>query len=503
MTGIWDFARAWLDQRRVIIPLLAFAVPLIVRLIPEVLMGPYLIGFDTMGFYVPNTLMGLNGNVDLWSYIASAPLFYSILFSTAAVGVPLTITLKVIPPLLLGFLGLSVFLYARKGLGWSPVKSLVPALLGTVYFVALRVSWDMLRSELGLIFLFVTLTLLIKSERFSRLRFVILSLAMLAVVLSHQLVAVIMFGAVFFTVVHRLFRKDLVRSLNLFVVSLPSLLFFVIVYLLAVAPSGFTEYSGDVQSALATWTGFASYESMLVNELGFFLYCFLPLLPLAIASFRRLNNLHLRSWLILSLFLLLIPFAFVSPFRWLLLLMYPLAFYTTETLSRLRVIKWKRFGFTMRRLAVLYLVLSTATLSLGYLFSAPESPFLYFNREYTNTFVYQIPSSMLQNTVSVRDCPDVAEALDWFKSNVDGTAVLLTHRVFYGWALLSLEEGRVVNYDFGDPVESALEAVEAGNDRIFLIWWTGGDGWYGQPTLPLSFQEVYRSGKIAIYAYLP
>ena len=77
----------------------------------------------------------------------------------AAGGSPVFV-LKIISPLLLGFLGLSIYAYAKRGLGWSPPKSTFVALLGTVYFVALRASWDQLREELGLVFFFVVLSCL-------------------------------------------------------------------------------------------------------------------------------------------------------------------------------------------------------------------------------------------------------------------------------------------------------------------------------------------------------
>jgi hypothetical protein len=36
--------------------LAAFLIPLFTRSIPEILVGPYPIGWDTIAFYVPNTL---------------------------------------------------------------------------------------------------------------------------------------------------------------------------------------------------------------------------------------------------------------------------------------------------------------------------------------------------------------------------------------------------------------------------------------------------------------
>ena len=265
--------------------------------------------------------------------------------------------------------------------------------------------------------------------------------------------------------------------------------------------SAFPNYSTNVISPLATWTGFASYQSMLLNEGGFFLYCFLPLLPLIIVGLWRFSNLQLRSWLILSLILLLIPFASVSPFRWILMLTYPFAFYATEGLNRLKSIKWKRLKLKMYKLTMLYIVLSTAIFSFGFIIMNPEKPFFYFNPAEFNIYLNQIPSSMLQNTLSIGDCKSATIALQWFKDNFNGSALLLTHSAFYGWALLTLKEDQVRNYGFGDPTTAAIAAAQEGYTQIYLIWWVNGQGWYGQPSLPLAFHQVYQNGKIAIYRY--
>jgi hypothetical protein len=36
--------------------LAAFLIPVFIRSIPEILVGPYPIGWDTIAFYIPNTL---------------------------------------------------------------------------------------------------------------------------------------------------------------------------------------------------------------------------------------------------------------------------------------------------------------------------------------------------------------------------------------------------------------------------------------------------------------
>lgn len=492
----------WLSRHRIVIfPFLAFIIPLVVRSVPEILIGPYIVGFDTLGFYVPNTLLWLHNGVNLWGFLATAPLFYMIYMSIVAVGASPVFALKIISPVLLGFLGLSIFGYANKGLGWSSTKSVFVSILGTVYFVALRTSWDQLREELGLVFLFVVLMLLLVNKKESSWkRYVVLFLAIIAVVLAHQLVAVLMFGIITATVASDLLRKRFIRSIKLIGASLPAALYFIIVNLSGVAQSGVLGYAAN-SSPLASWTGFASYQSMLTNEIGFFLYCFLPILPLVAIGLWRFGNLHLRTWFILSFILLLLPLTSVSPYRWVLLLTYPFAFYATEALSRLRSIKWKRFKFTATRIGALYLVLSTAILGFGFVFMNSQKPFFYFNPAQLNSYDYQIPSSMLQNTISVTDCQSTVNALQWFKDDVNNSALLLTHTVFYGWALLTLNASEVSNYGFEDPVNASVTAAQEGFTQIYLIWWVAGKGWYAEPTLPSSFQEVYRSGNIAIYHY--
>jgi hypothetical protein len=491
----------WISQKKCIFPLLAFLIPLIVRTIPEILMGPYIVGFDTMGFYVPNTLLWLHNGINFGDFLATAPLFYTIFMSIVAAGGSPVFVLKVIPPLLLGFLGLSMYAYAQRGLGWSPSRSVFVALLGSIYFVALRTSWDQLREELGLIFFFTVLSLLIYQKGRSWKTYSLLSLVMVVVVLSHQLVSVLMFGVIICTVVYNLFRRNFVDSITLILSSLPAVLYFFTAYLSDVLHSGFLNYSRSGVSSLANWTGFASYQSMLVDAGGFFLYCFILLLPLALVNLRRLQNLQLKAWLLLSLILVLVPIASISPYRWILMLTYPLVFFVAETIGRLRSIKWKRYKFTVRRIVLLYLVLSTAVLSLGYVIMTPDKPFFYFNPNYLNSYEYQIPTSMLQNTISITDCKDTVNSLLWLKDNANNSSILLTHTVFYSWALLTLNVTQVKNYEFDAPDAAARAVAQEEHSQIYLIWWTKGHGWYDQPTLPSSFTEVYHSGEIAIYSY--
>lgn len=495
-------AKLWLKSHsNIFFPLLVFSVPCLLRAIPEVLMGPYVTGFDTMAFYIPSVATWLHDGINLWNFLSIGPSFYAILLSIVAAGAPIVLTLKVLSTLFPGFLGLGIYVFARRGLFWSPSKSTIVALIGTVYFVALRISWDMLRNEVGLILFFAALTIIATLNNSSWKRIVPLSIIMLLVVLSHQLVAVIMLGIIIFTAFYDTFRRKAQHAIKLVVASLPSALFFVVFYLYGAMPNGLLDYSADSASQLGSWTGFPSYQSMLLSEVGFLVYCYLPILPLALISLKKFGNLQLRSWLLLSAILLFIPVASISNFRWILLLLYPIAFYAVDALSTLKSYKWKYKRITLDKIAVAYLVLSTATLSIGFATMPPEKPFPYFSSSAANGYISQIPSSLLQNTISISDCRDTTNAIAWFKNNINDSSLLLTHTAFYSWALTTINEDRIVNYAFGDPVATATTLAREGHTQIFLVWWINGHGWYNLPTVPFPFEEVYHSGNIAIYRY--
>jgi hypothetical protein len=231
----------------------------------------------------------------------------------------------------------------------------------------------------------------------------------------------------------------------------------------------------------------------VVNTLGFLVFCYLPLLPLVVLGFRRLrSNLQLKVWvcwiLVLLLLVIISPNAFfaVLPYRWTLLLTYPLAFYAAEAFAGLRLNAYK-----------LGVGLMLATFSLGFMVLPNNLAFPYYA-----AFPLYVPTSMLQNTVPLSDSQDTANALQWIRNNMPSDARLLVHDAFYGWASLTLDHDQLVPYEYGNPDTIAQELVENGSGyQLYLIWWVNGSGWHGQPTVSSAFGEVYESGRIAVYKY--
>lgn len=462
-------------------------------------------GFDVMAHSVPTTLLWLNGNVTLWSFVATAPLLYVITAGFTLISGSVFIVLKILPSILLGFLGLAIYTYARRGLAWSPKKSLIPALVGTLYFVALRISWDALREEIAIIFLFLALTAItqIAAGKSSKKNYLLLSLSLSAVVLSNQVVAVLAMGIALFTVIYMLLRQGRFNALRTVLFSLPAVILFLAIFYLSPSIPEYRIIFG-FPSAPDGWLslfGYASYPEMLASEAVFILYCFVLLLPLALLSIRHFKSFQMRSWIVLIVIAAFIPLVSPSGLRLIMLLTYPLVFYATDALSMLKSIHRKRISRPLVGVGMTYLVAVTAVFSLGFMIMPSEAAFPYFNAG-VNTHIYQIPSSMLQNTVSINDCQGVANAIQWLKNNMTDNSVLISHRAFYGWALSSLDKDQVILYEYDNPADTAVK-VSKDYSQIYLVWWTDGQGWYGVPSVPSVFDELYRSGKIAVYIYAP
>jgi hypothetical protein len=457
-------------------------------------MGPYIVGFDPLGYYIPYTLIWLKGGASFLPFIGQAPLFYALLIGITSVGIPIVLTMKILAPLLLGLLGLAVYFYANKTLSWSPQKSLITVLFSTLYFVALRVSWDMFRSEIALIFLFLTLYFLEKRDHpFRNAAF--LAITMSLVVLSHLLVATIMFAIVIVTILHSFLRKNTQRSLRVFFSSIPAAIVFLAIVYVGVALSQYSIVNGLPASnsgALSISFGLTSSIKLATDTLGFLAFCYLPLLPLAIARKKLPNALHMKVWILFLTLLLLIVFVSshlffdVLPYRLILLLIYPLAFYAVEAFSALRLNKLK-----------IGIALVLATLTIGFAILPYNTPLPYFD-----LYPGYVPKSMLMNTIPLNDCKDTVNVLQWARNSLPNNSRLLVNYAFYGWAALNLNDKQFILYGFENANIAAQELHESGATySLYLIWWINSSGWFGQPPLSSNYEQIYSSGNIAIFNY--
>ena len=197
------------------------------------------------------------------------------------------------------------------------------------------------------------------------------------------------------------------------------------------------------------------------------------------------------------------------------MLVYPLAFCAAEGVAFLMRIKT---GISLCRkvvkVASLVFMLSLVLVpSTFYLFTYPEEPFPYFAQY--NPYLMYVPSSLLQNALSIKDNPSVVQCFTWLNANMDNDSMLVTHEVMNEFAALYLQGEKTVK-ELQKPevtraaeealaeemVKAAEKAVADGWRKVYTVWWVDGKGWYGLPQLPPEFVEIQRFGNIGVFQYV-
>ena len=95
--------------------------------------------------------------------------------------------MKVCVIFLYGLFGLSVFLFSRAELKQSSWSSFFIAVFVLLQIAALRISWDLYRNLLGLSLLLITLTCL--SVLSGRIKYATVTILLIIIAFTHQLVA--------------------------------------------------------------------------------------------------------------------------------------------------------------------------------------------------------------------------------------------------------------------------------------------------------------------------
>ena len=360
----------------------------------------------------------------------------------------------------------------------------------------MRISWDLLRNQLALIFLFLTLTAL--QERGDKWGYMIASITASLTVLSNSLVFIVMSAVLLSTTAQRFLKGEKGKAYAVTLAYIPSALLFLLIFYAHLRISAkFTETLQFPKQETEGWLklfGFNTYKDLLATATAFTTYCYLPLIPLACKGIKTLKNIQLHAWSLFCVLASLTPVIFARGwYRWTLMLTYPLSFYAVEGVANIT-------SKTRRLYASIALATTVAVLTSTFIATPCDRPFPYYA---IRQFQIYIPSSMLQNTVPLEDCPHVEDCLNWLKQNMDENSILIVHTAFHGWALLHLNPDQIQPYGYGNPETAAQQALQQGHNTVYLIWWTQGKGWHGQPSVPSSFKEVYRSGDIAIYVYSP
>ncbi len=451
-----------------------FALGVLLRGIPELLISYYPVGYETITYYAP-VMMSFNGKglVDVFlETFRAGPLFYVLMWVSANLsGAHAFFLLKVAGPVLYGFLAVTFFVFVRYGLRLEWKMAFVATLILVFQPVALRESWDRFRTVLALAFLFVTLTVLRGDWKF---RWLLVSVLGVLTVLSREYVGAILFVAVLgFAILE---RRSRVKSL---VALGPSIAIFVAISY----PSWIWWNYLSLDNPFAV----GSYLWMVQDVFAIFAVCYLPLLPFIIRGFQRDRLLDpIVGWLLLGSFsVVFFPWFAVPGYqRWLMLLVFPFAVYAVKGFRRLRLFCGARTQ-VLRVIILVFVVIGAgySTGAFSYIGAVPNS---------------YVAVNLVQSSIAWNQVDDVKGVLLWFDDNVEANSSVLTEERFYGWTLIYLkrakEDVEVVPYGANSPLLWALEKVaEDGSDLVYLIWYTD--------TRLENFRRVYSLNGVSIFQY--
>lgn len=511
MNNIFSKLKRWLAKNNYL--LAAFLVPLIIRCIPEVLSGPYPLGLDTLNI-MPNILSGSVFSLGLVGILHTTSMLYLITGVLYGSTQNVVLVIKLLGPLLLAVLCSAMFLYAKKGLNWSNHKSLLVAILTATYFVALRNSWDLYRQTLGLIFL-VAVLISLKSYSSPR-KYFIAGAFMVLTVFTHELATIILFLIILIETIQFFIKKSIKEAIYLLISAALAGLLFLFQRI---------QLTPNVSNAGGYISSGPSVDFALLVA-GLVVYCYIIILPLVLIGLVNFKTSAIHYWaLICTGFVLLgmvvnpsLPLFFWN--RWVYLLVYPFLFFAVNGLDNI----WKfssRLKSKIAKLAPKFFatafVLLILVFSGFYLTTTPENSFSYFSQN--NPYLWCIPSSMLQNTVSISDNPSLFNCIQWLNQNASANSTIITHYALenfmsiYLWNLSFISVGlnttlvvtvhneTVVSDLMVNSARSILTSNSSAN--VYTVWWISGKGWYGIPSLPIEFREVFHSGNMAVYLYDP
>lgn len=444
----------------IFIGLIAF----VIRLVPEYLIGHYPIGYDTFTAYtvVMSGIVNHTSNYLTLSTLTSQNFLYS--FFQIALSIhhfDILFLMKAFGLILYALLALSTYLMLLKGLRIEPKKAFYITLFYIISLAALRVSWDLFRNELGLIFLnlfLIGLFNLVKKFDWCYLGLALAST--LLVFMSHQIVSLLLLFILFCFAVSLLTIKYQDRSKYIPVIGFILLIALSPIYL-HLDIHGLTLF---VENSDSTLIGQGLYLYLLMYGAAL-IFVIIGLIRLF--KSQKLIPLVFGYWFIGLSFIAIEPYIFSTKLfflwdRWLYMLALPvaiLAFYGVEYVAELKL-----FKPLATEVVLLFLIVLVNYRSL---------PFTFSTAGIRNNIPSEaaFPHSLAWNSIGEVQNNDVDILMNYLKA-YQKPYVLVADGRFTG--LFSLEGKNflggnklVYTYNLGPAVVNSLrESNQAGTDIL-------------------------------------
>lgn len=451
--------------------LFIFFTAFIIRMLPELLFNYYPIGFETITWYAPSMFIFGQENLSnvFFSFLTAGPLFYLLLWVIQAFSsIHPYLILKIVGPLLYGFLAISFMIFLKRVLNFDTKLAFFSTILFVFQVASLRLSWDRFRSVLGLFFMFSSLTALKSSSSY---KWPLLIIFTFLTVFSREYIAFILISTIFIYTIFE--NKD---KFKLIVIFVSVFIGFYLIYF----------------SRAPWWTHLTnsytlnSYTLDLFDLMAILIICYLPLIPFVIKGFK--NNNILVHILFFVTFFCCISFVICPAFylpgyqRWAVLLVFPLTIYAVKGFERFNLLS----RFYLKK------------------FSSIFSIFLLISFAYASGVPYAIlpnswvPTDMVKSSIPQNKIDDVLKSLIWLDENAVTNSLLIVEERFYGWTLIYSER---INFDINlsyyfsvSGLNPILEKnLDAGYAAIYLMSDSNSE--------VQNFNSVYSQNTISVFGY--
>lgn len=495
-----------------VIAIILFLVACGIRTIPEIKAGIWPIGYDTFNTYAAE-IANYHGSLINW--LKTANLLYFFFWPFYKLGFEPGLIMKIFGPIFFGGVVVSFYFWVRKFLKFNILLSFISGLLIVFQLATLRMSWDLYRNELALIFLFIFLINFKKIEKTTNLIFACLFAGLIG--LTNELVSATLLILLLIYFLNALWHKKYVIFLKSIVpFALLSIVFYFVIHF-----SKTTLYSPHIIFTSETnnliWRYLYQYDKdttfqqLMTNIVSLFWLMYQFLLPFALLGFWFLR----RNLILSTLTLWLVAGTFSSLFlggtgiivwdRWLIMLAFPFAVYTVyaaERIGQYIVIKSKKWHFYNHA----FMTTLAAIFWIGFLSlfiwrawpfltkSYPEAKPPLANDELNK----YLPRTMIHNSVGIWKIENTLNCVNWLDQNVPSGAIILVDNRYRGLMLthFNLDDRLIITNAWSQawPQNSFKYAKENNIKDIYLIW---------NVMTVKGFEKVYSSGIVGVYKAKP
>lgn len=480
-----------------------------IRAYPEIKVGYWPIGYDTFNSYLPD-LTRFDGNFARWVF--NSDLFYLLVWPFIKLfHLDVSLALKIAGSVLYGGLTAVLYAFCRKYFNWSKILCFIIAIIFMIQLAALRISWDLFRNMLALIFLFPAFYFLYTNHKVRNIIFLLIF--SILIILSNPLIAGLWFVLVAAWLSHKLWQKD---YRNFWLIAM-SILPAVVLFILTIKTSGANSFGGHVfyqseserfLSYFTFYTQKMSYDALVSTIWQTFWFYFQFLITPALYGFWLLRKNLLLSvltlWLLLGSFSSVIfgGFGLFVWDRWMFMLVIPFSIYAVYGLWDLggKIIQIKIFQIKWAKgiligLATVFWV-SVVGFFVWYNWPFVNTPSKDAKPPYLNKQINAwLPPSMQNNAVGFENINDILECIDYLNQQAPNDSIVAVDHRYRGIFLLKFDYSKryLYTYAWSSKLNNdTLKNLRQQNiGTVYTIW--------GSSSFITNFKRAFVSGRLGVY----